>query len=1070
MKKVLLLLIMMGTTSLIWSQQKSSFKEVKRAHQPHLLDQVPQFDFSAFNGIPSAEDPFRSLYFSPGQIQPTPFSGVLQAGFKVKKDPVTGLPIMVKGKLRKANQPIGGKITWKSKSTQYLETLKSALQITDPGAEFQVVSVTEDELQHTHIRLQQYFGKLQVFGGEIILHAKDNSIYLMNGRYYPTPELKTESPKIKKDQAVELALSDVAKYTRVVDIPKNMRHMVAGPQATVELVVYHEKMRPDAERLAWKIQLVPNLSDRWSYFVDAQSGEIIDQYNQTCRFFHKEGMGHTHTHEAAPGLAETKTYSAPTLFDGSRTISGQDLNGTNRSINIYEIGSDYIMLDISQPMFDAGRSMIPQDVVGGIITLDAQNSSPQRDDFTTNYVATGNINSWDPNGVSAHFNSITSYNYFRNTFNRNSINGEGGTVYSIINVTDEDDADMDNAFWNGIAMFYGNGKDAFTQFAGSLDVGGHEMSHGVIQNSANLEYVSQSGALNESFADVFGVLIEREDWLLGEDIVNTQFFPSGALRDMSNPNNQGSGPGDFRWQPKDMTEFQNLDPTPEQDNGGVHINSGIPNRAFYLFATADGVTIEEAEQVYYRALTQYLTRTSQFIDMRIAAVQAATDLHGANSTEVNAVRAAFDAVGITDGQGTPEPQPVPVNTGDELILFSNEDNTSLFLFSTQGNEIVNPFQNIPGPLRPPSVTDDGTFILYVAEDNTVWGIELNWQTGSVNASQINDSPIWGNIAISKDGSRFAATTNDIRASIIVGDINSGTTQEFQLYNPTYTQGVTTGDVKFADVLQWDFTGQWIMYDALNNIPGTLFNDDIEYWDIGFIYVWDNLSNGFGNGFIQKMYAGLGEGISVGNPTFSKNSPNIIAFDTFDEVNGEYFVEAVNIQNYETSTLWNNLKLGVPNYGLDDSYLIFDAVNTNDESIIAAIPLADDKISSPPNAGATIFFENPGSFGLKWGIIFSNGVRNFNPTNVNEEVIAAHNIKVYPNPVDEAFTLEMELEESTDIQLEIFDLLGRRLKALDLGTQNGTVRQSIEVNELAPATYLMRMQVGKKVVTSKLVKR
>ena len=90
---------------------------------------------------------------------------------------------------------------------------------------------------------------------------------------------------------------------------------------------------------------------------------------------------------------------------------------------------------------------------------------------------------------------------------------------------------MDNAFWNGAAMFYGNGDQAFNApLAKALDVAGHEMSHGVIQNSAGLEYVSQSGALNESFADIFGVMIERENWQLGEDIVNTQFEDMARFR------------------------------------------------------------------------------------------------------------------------------------------------------------------------------------------------------------------------------------------------------------------------------------------------------------------------------------------------------------------------------------------------------------------------------------------------------------------------------------------------------------------------------------------------------------
>jgi Zn-dependent metalloprotease len=98
--------------------------------------------------------------------------------------------------------------------------------------------------------------------------------------------------------------------------------------------------------------------------------------------------------------------------------------------------------------------------------------------------------------VSAHYNAGQAFEYFRNTFNRNSINGSGGNVISIINVTDENDGNMDNAFWSQTAMYYGNGDVAFQQLARGLDAAGHEMSHGVIDNTANLEYLSQSGALN----------------------------------------------------------------------------------------------------------------------------------------------------------------------------------------------------------------------------------------------------------------------------------------------------------------------------------------------------------------------------------------------------------------------------------------------------------------------------------------------------------------------------------------------------------------------------------------------
>src|SRR5205085_423648 len=120
---------------------------------------------------------------------------------------------------------------------------------------------------------------------------------------------------------------------------------------------------------------------------------------------------------------------------------------------------------------------------------------------------------------------------------RNSINGQGGTIISVINVNQSPGVGMDNAFWNGKAMFYGNGNAAFTPLAKSLDVGGHEMTHGVTEASAGLEYKNQSGAINESMSDCFGVCIDRGNFLIGEDVVKTSVFPSGALRNLQDPHN-----------------------------------------------------------------------------------------------------------------------------------------------------------------------------------------------------------------------------------------------------------------------------------------------------------------------------------------------------------------------------------------------------------------------------------------------------------------------------------------------------------------------------------------------------
>ncbi|MNJ52399.1 Bacillolysin precursor [compost metagenome] len=181
----------------------------------------------------------------------------------------------------------------------------------------------------------------------------------------------------------------------------------------------------------------------------------------------------------------------------------------------------------------------------------------------------------------------------------------------------------------------------FLPLSGDLDIVGHELTHGVTEFTANLEYYGESGALNESISDIIGNTIEGKNWLLG-DAVYTPNTPGDALRSLSNPTLYG--------QPD---HYSNLY-TGSSDNGGVHTNSGINNKAFYLLAQGGtfhnvnvaGIGRDKAVDIYYRALVYYLTVYSDFSDMRVAAIQSAKDLYGANSSEVTSVTNAYNAVGV----------------------------------------------------------------------------------------------------------------------------------------------------------------------------------------------------------------------------------------------------------------------------------------------------------------------------------------------------------------------------------------------------------------------------------------
>jgi len=244
------------------------------------------------------------------------------------------------------------------------------------------------------------------------------------------------------------------------------------------------------------------------------------------------------------------------------------------------------------------------------------------------------------------------YDFFWDAFARDGIDAAGGSLLATVHFGD----DYDNAFWNGERMVFGDGDgDVFVGFTRSLSVIAHELGHGVTEASGGLEYQGQSGALNESLSDVFGALAEQHhlgqsadqaSWLIGEGIFAAA-VQGEALRSMKAPGTAydddvlGKDP-----QPGHMRDYVET----TDDNGGVHINSGIPNRAFYLAATAlGGFAWERAGLIWYRTITAgTLSPTADFSVFAAATLSAAASEYGEKSEEVAAVRAAWAGVGVEE--------------------------------------------------------------------------------------------------------------------------------------------------------------------------------------------------------------------------------------------------------------------------------------------------------------------------------------------------------------------------------------------------------------------------------------
>jgi Zn-dependent metalloprotease len=248
----------------------------------------------------------------------------------------------------------------------------------------------------------------------------------------------------------------------------------------------------------------------------------------------------------------------------------------------------------------------------------------------------------------AYDHSGTTYDFFKKILGRNSLDDAGMTLVSSVHVGKR----YNNAFWNGQQMAYGDGDGKmFIRFTKSLDVVGHELTHGVVSHTAALEYRDEPGALNEHFADVFGSLVkqwkkkqtaDKADWLIGPDIMG--------------PGTQAKSLRTFKAGPAYQNDpLFGTDPQPKRladkyrgsgDSGGVHINSGIPNHAFYLFARAlGGKAWDKPGRIWYNTL-RALHQTSQFSDMVAMSTQTAGTLYGAGGTVEKALAKAWKDVGF----------------------------------------------------------------------------------------------------------------------------------------------------------------------------------------------------------------------------------------------------------------------------------------------------------------------------------------------------------------------------------------------------------------------------------------
>lgn len=461
-----------------------------------------------------------------------------------------------------------------------------------------------DEIGFKHITLTQEFNSIPIEYSNLKLHFKNDKLVYINGDIiYKINEI---TKQINEKQALQFALNSTKNknYAWLDDVFVqtnkdyiDIESFYPIPKAKL-VYLYVPNAKKNKLELAYKFDIYCiNPNERNWVYVSAVNGEILFKNSRICNI---------------NGIAETK-------YSGTRTISCKQVG------NVYELKED-----------NSGRCNIET-------TVNSQSIS-DNDNVWTSVEYNNSINAQA--ALDAHWGAEMFYDYFKQKHNRNSIDNAGFTLRAAYS-----SSPIDNAEWNsGYAILYGG--DVLFKPLTSLDVVAHEFGHGLCVNTCNLTYSGESGAIHEGLSDIWGACVEafatnnKQTWLIGEDIAKTR--PS--LRSMSNPNAEDN---------PDTYKGLFWDSTSSSNSKIVHTNSGVINHWFYLLSvggngindlsnnfSVQGIGIYNAAQIIYRAETVYFTNSTDYIQARQLTIQAAKDIFGLCSPEVENVINAWYAVGV----------------------------------------------------------------------------------------------------------------------------------------------------------------------------------------------------------------------------------------------------------------------------------------------------------------------------------------------------------------------------------------------------------------------------------------
>ena len=477
-----------------------------------------------------------------------------------------------------------------------------------PNISLKLLKIETDKIGMKHYRFQETLNGIPLEGTMYIVHTKNNRVCSMNGMLFDGLNNLAKAPAFNEINALRGALRFMNAMTYRWESPQSERQIkeiTGNPNSTYfpkgELFYAPVKgyFKADNYRLTYRFDVYAEVPLKRSYiFVDANTGEVILDQNRIKDI--------------------NVPATAITAYSGSRPMMTDSANGSYR-------------------LRETGRGL-------GVETYNmATTTTYTNTDFINTTTIWNNVNAnQDQYATDAHWGAEKTYDFYDSTFNRNSIDDAGFKLISYVHYS----SNYLNAFWDGQVMTYGDGSGSYNPLT-ALDITGHEITHGLTENTSALVYANEPGALNEGMRDCMGNSIRyfgkhptSFDWLIDDELGGTPF------RNMADPKSVGD-PDTYQGQYWDFA------------NQEVHKNGTVFSYAYYLTTeggsgtndinsiyNVTGIGIDKAQAIWYRMETVYLFPNAQYSDARMYSIQAATDLFGACTPEVITVTNAWYAVGV----------------------------------------------------------------------------------------------------------------------------------------------------------------------------------------------------------------------------------------------------------------------------------------------------------------------------------------------------------------------------------------------------------------------------------------